>query len=76
MPGDASASPARLDRLALTLYQGLKEDGILVRYFDQPRLRDKLRITVGTAQENTLLLQCLQSRLERAQQHSEDVTKA
>lgn len=76
VPGDPMASQAALDRLALTLYQGLKEDGILIRYFDQPRLRDKLRITVGTAQENTVLLQRLQSRLEQAQQHSGDVTRA
>ena len=45
--------------LAPRLYQQLKEDGVLVRYFDQPRLRDKLRITVGTAEENSRLLDCL-----------------
>lgn len=67
VPGDTATAPALQDWLALTLYQGLKEDGILVRYFDQPRLRDKLRITVGTEQENDLLLKCLQSRLVQAQ---------
>jgi histidinol-phosphate aminotransferase len=67
VPGDTATAPALQDRLALALYQGLKEDGILVRYFDQPRLRDKLRITVGTTQENDLLLQCLQSRLVQVQ---------
>jgi len=44
------------DALARRLYQQLKDDGILVRYFDQPRLRNKLRITIGTAEENTQLL--------------------
>jgi histidinol-phosphate aminotransferase len=47
------------DMLARQLYQQLKDDGILVRYFDQPRLRDKLRITIGTAEENTQLLACI-----------------
>lgn len=49
--------------LARECYQRLKDDGILVRYFDMPRLRDKLRITIGTAQENTQLLQQLESYL-------------
>jgi histidinol-phosphate aminotransferase len=37
-------------------YVGLKEQGILVRYFDTPGLQDKIRITVGTSQENNALL--------------------
>lgn len=37
-------------------YAGLKEQGILVRWFDQPGLRDKLRISIGTSQENNALL--------------------
>ena len=49
--------------LARECYQRLKDDGILVRYFDVPRLRDKLRITIGTAQENSRLLQQLASYL-------------
>lgn len=49
--------------LARECYQRLKDDGILVRYFDMPRLRDKLRITIGTPQENTQLLQKLASYL-------------
>lgn len=50
--------------LARECYQRLKDDGILVRYFDMPRLRDKLRITIGTAQENSRLLQQLASYLQ------------
>ena len=38
------------------VYLGLKEQGILVRYFDRPGLRDKVRITVGTSQENNALI--------------------
>ncbi|MCB1670084.1 MAG: histidinol-phosphate transaminase [Gammaproteobacteria bacterium] len=44
---------------ARSRYQKLKHDGILVRYFDQHRLQDKLRITVGTPEQNQLLLQHL-----------------
>jgi histidinol-phosphate aminotransferase len=37
-------------------YLKLKQQGILVRYFDKPGLTDKLRITVGRAEENNALL--------------------
>ncbi len=37
-------------------YESLKANGVLVRYFDQQPLRDKLRITVGTPEENDALL--------------------
>ncbi|MGG6242109.1 histidinol-phosphate transaminase [Nodosilinea sp. AN01ver1] len=38
------------------LYLALKEQGILVRYFKQPRLDDKLRISVGTEEQNQALI--------------------
>ncbi len=41
------------------LYKSLKEEGILIRYFKQPRLDDKLRISVGTDEENTVLIKAL-----------------
>jgi histidinol-phosphate aminotransferase len=44
---------------AAALYQGLKQAGILVRYFDKPGLVDKLRISVGRADENDALLAAL-----------------
>ncbi len=37
-------------------YLGLKQQGILVRFFDLPGLKDKLRITIGQTQENNALL--------------------
>ncbi|MBW4517568.1 MAG: histidinol-phosphate transaminase [Timaviella obliquedivisa GSE-PSE-MK23-08B] len=49
---------------AESLYLGLKERGILVRYFNQPGLADKLRITVGTAEQNQILLEALVSLLQ------------
>ena len=41
------------------LYQRLKERQILVRYFPHPGLDHKLRITVGTDQQNQLLVEAL-----------------
>ena len=38
------------------IYQTLKAAGILVRYFKEPRLEDKLRITVGSDQQNEALV--------------------
>ena len=43
------------------LFLQLKTQGILVRYFKQPGLEDKLRITVGTEEQNQTLLQTLQA---------------
>ena len=42
-------------------YQGLKAQGILVRHFDKPGLSDKVRITVGTMQQNNALLAGIKS---------------
>lgn len=44
---------------AKMLYEMLKEKGILVRYFNQPQLVDKLRITIGTPEQNETLIQVL-----------------
>ncbi|MGF1633676.1 MAG: histidinol-phosphate transaminase [Phycisphaerae bacterium] len=38
------------------MFEHLREQGILVRYFDHADTADKLRITVGTPQENNALL--------------------
>jgi histidinol-phosphate aminotransferase len=38
------------------LYKNLKKRGVLVRYFSHQRLRNSLRITVGTPKENQRLL--------------------
>ena len=48
---------------AAPIYQTLKARGILVRYFDQDRLRDKLRITVGTPEQNEALIAALREIL-------------
>ena len=44
---------------AAEVYRSLREHGIYVRYFDQPRLADCLRITVGRNDENDKLLDAI-----------------
>jgi len=44
---------------AETLYKKLKERHILVRYFNAPRMQDKLRISIGTPEENDRLLNAI-----------------
>lgn len=41
------------------IYEALKARGILVRYFQEPRLDDKMRITVGTDEQNQALVDAL-----------------
>lgn len=53
--------PATADAAALK--QGLQADGVLVRHFATPGLSDRLRISVGTAEEHARLLQCLKALL-------------
>ena len=48
-PGDARA-----------LHQALRRRGIFVRYFDSPRLRDTVRITVGKPEHTDAVLRALQ----------------
>lgn len=54
--------PAPLD--AEAIYLGLKDAGILVRYFKLTGLMDRLRITIGTPDENHRLLQALRPLLQ------------
>ena len=44
---------------AADIYLDLKRQGILVRFFDKPGLSDRLRITVGSAEQNDALLEAL-----------------
>lgn len=46
------------------LYQELKAKGILVRYFDTPRLSPYVRVTIGTRQEMQMLLGAVERILE------------
>lgn len=46
------------------LYLSLKEKGVLVRHFDTQRLRDYLRITVGSKEQMQILVDTLKNILE------------
>ena len=50
-------------RSAEGIYKALKERHILVRYFDAPGLDDKLRISVGSREENDKLIDTLKDIL-------------
>lgn len=55
--------PASCGVSAVDIYQKLKEKHILVRHFADPRLDDKLRISIGTIEENDQLLSTLEQIL-------------
>jgi histidinol-phosphate aminotransferase len=54
---------AHKDCQAREIYDKLVEQNIYVRYFDVPGLDDKLRITVGTEEQNDKLLEALKKIL-------------
>ena len=45
------------------LFTALRERAIIVRYFERPRIRNYLRITVGTPEQIELLLAALKDRI-------------
>jgi len=53
--------PASTGASASQIYKHLKARNILIRYFSTPGLEDKLRITVGTPDQNTALLEAIDS---------------
>ena len=52
-------------RPADRVYEKLAQRNIYVRYFPLPRLEDKLRITIGTAEQNDTLIAALKEILEK-----------
>ena len=57
-PSQSNFVLARIpNRNCRDIYEELKKRGILVRYFDTPRLQDCMRITVGTDHEITRLVE-------------------
>ena len=47
-----------------TLYKKLKKNGILVRHFDGPRIRNWLRITIGTSEQMKIFVNTLDKIME------------
>ena len=57
----------RHDRIpGKTLYQALRQKGILVRHFDKPKLTDYLRITIGSKDQMSALICALKEILEES----------
>lgn len=50
-------------RYAKPVYEGMKARGVLVRFFDKAGLNDKLRITIGTPDQNTAMFSALDASL-------------
>lgn len=50
---------------ARQLFEDLRKAGILVRYFDRPRVNNRLRITVGTPEQMDRLCQFLEEYLKK-----------
>jgi histidinol-phosphate aminotransferase len=67
LPSQSNFILARFSGLsAKNIHQGLKRRKILVRYFDEPDLRDALRISVGTDAECGLLAKALKEIIRPA----------
>ena len=65
LPSQANFVFARHDQLpGGTLYRRLKENGVLVRWFDAGRIRDYVRITIGSMEQMETLIQELTALLE------------
>ena len=66
LPSRANFVFARHDKLSgEALYRALKEDGILVRWWgDSPRIRDYVRITIGSREQMEALADALTRLLE------------
>ena len=52
------------DRSGRELQQALRERGVLVRWFDKPRIRDYLRVSIGTDQEMDAMCQACRDILK------------
>ena len=46
------------------MFRMLREAGVLVRYFNKPRINNRLRITIGTEEEMAELVAAVKSILE------------
>ena len=65
LPSAANFLFAKSDRIpGGELYRKLKENGILVRWFDADRIRDFVRITIGSMEQMEALVEQLEQLLE------------
>lgn len=65
LPSQANFIFVKSDRLSgEELYRKLKENGILVRWFDAGRIRDYVRITIGSLEQMEALVETTAALLE------------
>ena len=65
LPSQANFIFAKSDRMGGgELYRMLKENGILVRWFDKDRIRDYVRITIGSMEQMEALVDEVTKLLE------------
>ena len=55
---------------ACELYKKLRQAGILVRYFDKPRIHEYLRITIGTDEQMDALISAVKSIIREKKQET------
>lgn len=67
LPSSTNFLFIRTPKPAWDVYRELKEKGILVRWFDSPRIRDFLRVSIGSMEEMKCLLGELQTILKNLQ---------
>ena len=66
LPSSANFVLARTDKMSgAELYRALKDNGILVRHFSDERIKDFVRITIGTDDEMAALLKTVGKILEK-----------
>ncbi len=64
LPSKANFIFARSNKISgQRLYELLKENGILIRHFEKPRIKDFNRITVGTMEESEILVEKIKELL-------------
>jgi histidinol-phosphate aminotransferase len=65
LPSKANFLFAKNDKISgKTLYEKLKERGVLVRHFDKERIKEYNRITIGSHEQMQIFIDCVKSILE------------